>query len=495
MKIPNPPEATSLMTTARSFGSYDLAFALADLIDNSIHAEAKNIWISFTPSSHDVIVRVRDDGKGMSKDRLIEAMRPASANPEDYREPNDLGRFGWGMKSASLSQARVVSVVSWQNGKFTGARWDLDNLADWMMDVFVGEDAKALLDSGKVSSSGTEIIWSNSDRLCDPEMNLSVDERLNDKIAHAKRQLSLIFHRYLSGEGVSKLMIHMQGMEILPTDPFMRSHPSTQTLGEEKIQMHGDGELTVQPYILPHYSKLSHEEKETLGGPEGMVRTQGFYVYRNKRLIIYGTWFRLIPHGELSQLTRVRVDLPNSLDAQWKITVDKSDAQLPVVLRRRLREVVSKFSRKSIGVQRRRGVDFQTEGRLPIWKRNIHQGRVRYLINREHPMVIQLLNECDDSSNAYAVLRLVEAYLPADGLAKDVQEDSEKIVQAITDSDEFDSILTTCMINFLRDVSGTPKLDDFLRFMRNVEPFASQWKYSESYIRKHAADTWRLGNA
>ena len=107
--------------------------------------------------------------------------------------------------------------------------------------------------------------------------------------------------------------------------------------------------------MIPHYSKLNIKEKEDLGGDEGLVRNQGFYVYRNKRLIIYGTWFRLVPHGELSQLTRVRVDLPNTQDKDWKITLDKSDAQLPPVLRIRLRDFIKSFSQRSVKANRRRG--------------------------------------------------------------------------------------------------------------------------------------------
>ncbi|MBP5133810.1 ATP-binding protein, partial [Pseudomonas protegens] len=119
MKVLNPPLAKDLMSTARSFGSYDLAAALADLIDNSIKAKATRVEISFLPSQDDVIVRVRDDGVGMDRQMLMAAMRPASANPQAEREPDDLGRFGWGLKSASLSQARVLTVVSWQAGCLT----------------------------------------------------------------------------------------------------------------------------------------------------------------------------------------------------------------------------------------------------------------------------------------------------------------------------------------------------------------------------------------
>lgn len=103
MRISNPPSASALMATARSFGNYDLAAALSDLIDNSIQANARNVWVNFDPQDDDVTVRICDDGRGMEREVLIEAMRPASRNPEEKRDTLDLGRFGWGMKSASLS--------------------------------------------------------------------------------------------------------------------------------------------------------------------------------------------------------------------------------------------------------------------------------------------------------------------------------------------------------------------------------------------------------
>ena len=135
------------MTTARSFGSYDLAAALADLIDNSITARATEVDVSFEPGDSDVVVRIRDNGIGMARDTLQEAMRPASTNPDSPRDPEDLGRFGWGLKSASLSQARVLTVVSWRDGEVTAARWDIDDIDDWGMDLLSGDEASQLLAS------------------------------------------------------------------------------------------------------------------------------------------------------------------------------------------------------------------------------------------------------------------------------------------------------------------------------------------------------------
>jgi hypothetical protein len=494
LRIRNPPKASALMATARSFGNYDLAAALADLVDNSIHAGAKNVWISLDPEENDVTVRIRDDGCGMSDTALIDAMRPASKNPEEKREALDLGRFGWGLKSASLSQARVLTVVTWTQAGFNAARWDIDDLDDWAMDSFAGKEAAYLLGTTPCSDSGTEVIWTRCDRLFDAALDATLDERLNEKIFHARKQLSLIFHRYLAGEKGRHLAIHLQGTTLPPEDPFMAAHPATQSLDEERITVTASESIYVKPYVIPHFSKLSHQERLMLGGEEGLVRNQGFYVYRNSRLIIYGTWFRLVPHGELSQLTRVRIDLPNSLDAEWKITLDKSDAQLPVTLRRRLREIVQRFSKKSVAVHRRRGVDINFAEKSPVWKRNAHAGRIRYLINRDHPITRELLGGASDPFIASEAMKLIETCVPINGMATDASSDTAELVQAMTDPAEIDSLIHACMLSYLRQVDGAPSLKQFLAFVRQVEPFSGQWKYAESFIKEKVLKDWSLKN-
>lgn len=489
-RISNPPQPAALMATARSFGNYDLAAALADLIDNSIHAGATCVSVEFDPSENDVTVRIRDDGRGMRESELIAAMRPASANPEAERDKEDLGRFGWGLKSASLSQARVMTVVTWTSSGIFGARWDIDDIDAWGMDLFTGGDASELIDATDCGSTGTEVIWTRCDRLFDAGVNATTDERLNEKIGHARRHLSLVFHRYLAGEKSAPLKIVLQGEPLVPVDPFMVAHYATQTLGEERISVAGGKEISITPYIIPHFSKLSVHEREALGGDEGMVRNQGFYVYRNMRLIIHGTWFRLVPHGELSQLTRVRIDLPNCYDADWKITLDKSDAQLPVSLRSRLRDIVRKFGKRSTEVHRKRGTNIDLDDRSVIWKRNAHQGRIRYLINRDHPMIEQLLDE--GSVAATHALRIIEAGVPVEHLVRDSGGSVGELVQPVTDPDEYEALVHACFLSCVHRHGSMPTLRQFLAFARKIEPFASQWKYTESFVKERAIAKWRL---
>ena len=164
-------------------------------------------------------------------------------------------------------------------------------------------------------------------------------------------ELRLIFHRYLEGgeKGIKKIKIFFNDDEnsLDPINPFYQDHPATQDLDTETIIV-DQKKISVKPFILPHFSKLKASEVEKLAGKEGYVRNQGFYIYRNYRLIIRGTWFKIIPHGELVKLARIKVDIPNSLDVEWKITVDKSDAQIPIKIQKRL-ELIS-----TIKIQSRR---------------------------------------------------------------------------------------------------------------------------------------------
>jgi hypothetical protein len=458
------------MATARSFGNYDLAAALADLIDNSIKAKATLVDITFEPDDSDVVVRIRDDGTGMDLESLVIAMRPASGSPQDAREPDDLGRFGWGLKSASLSQARVLTVVSWCRGGVNAARWDIDNIDDWEMEVFEGIEAESLLAKPQTSESGTEVIWTHSDRVFDRDSRSSFDDSLTFAIAHASQRLSLVFHRYLTGEHSRRLTISINGRTLPPIDPFMAAHNATQTLDAEIIKTANGSVISIQPYVLPHFSKLTVEEQERLGGPEGMVRNQGFYVYRNKRLIIFGTWFRLVPHGELSQLTRVKVDLPNTVDTEWRITLDKSDAQLPEALKRRLQEVVKRFNRRSVLVHRKKGVSLDLPEIQSVWLRFVKNGQIRYRINRDHPMVANLLVSNSASDNADAVLRLLESYFPIEKFVFDANE--ARVNQCPTSTEEFESLIHQCVLNFLQNSDGELEVNEFLNFIRNVEPFS-----------------------
>ena len=488
MKVSNPPNPSALMATARSFGNYDLPAALADLIDNSIKAQSTLIDIEFVPVDNGVNVTVRDNGYGMSGEVLKKAMRPASSHPEDERSADDLGRFGWGMKSASLSQARVMKVVSWSDQGVFAAGWDIDDIEDWGMDYFEGGEALALLDIAPGTDSGTEIRWENTDRLLQDVGNNLFEHALTHMIAQSIDSLALTFHRYLVGESERKLAIRVNGAELPTLDPFLKSRPATQSMDKEIIQMAHGNQISLQPFVLPHFSKLTQEEQRRLGGAEGMVKNQGFYVYRNKRLIIYGTWFKLIPHRDITQLTRIQVDLPNSVDHDWRISLDKSGAQLPSELKVRLREVVKKFNRRSHLVHRKKGVSVNTLGRSPVWNRMVKNGLIKYSINRAHPMLSNLIThmeELGESFDVESILSLLESYFPTDSFLGDASKG--ELNQTMTNDEEFETLIMHAVVAYMQTHPVPHKITDLLMYLKPVEPFASHWIFVEEYIRNNAS--------
>jgi len=465
------------MMSARSFGNYDLAGALADLIDNSIKAGSRKIWINCLFNEGDPKVSIVDDGCGMSLAELRLAMRPASANPVDERSPDDLGRFGWGMKSASFSQCRKLTVLSRQGGESAGAVWDLDAIENWSMGLLSDEEITDLANENLGSDHGTEVLWSKCDRLS--EDGTMTSDVFNHLIAQTSNDLSLVFHRFLEGKANRpRLTIVLNGIELKAFDPFHSSHDATQPLETEHLPV-GDRLIVVKPYILPHFSKLRDQEHERLGGEEGFLRNQGFYVYRNDRLIIHGTWFRLAKYGELSQLIRVSVDIPNSMDDVWKITVDKRDAQLPAVLRNRLKQIVDGLKGKSSKVYRSKGGKIDTPGTVAIWSRSTRNNEIRYSINKEHPVIAQLLTG-EDAEAAAKVLRLIEQNFPIAAFADDAALRGSDIAPPASSREEMKHLLDATTPRMLTEVDGD--MEKLIEHLRSVEPFGANWPMVEEYL-------------
>ena len=238
---------------------------------------------------------ILDDGQGMDRDTLIEAMRPGSQNPLDSREENDLGRFGLGLKTASFSQCRKLTVVSSKNNIKTAALWDLDYVTeqnDWSLQLPEKEDLDSVYIVDNLEENGTLVIWENTDRILDDTVAEKTEYIVYEKIQDLQKHLEVVFHRYLAGK--DKISIYINDTQLKPFDPFFTSHSATDELQEEIISVNGE-KVHIQPYLLPHYTKVSAQDYEYYEGIGGYLKNQGFYVYRNRRLLIFGTWFRLIP--------------------------------------------------------------------------------------------------------------------------------------------------------------------------------------------------------
>jgi len=386
-EIPLPPFAPVLLESMRAIG-YSFQSALADIIDNSISAGAKIVDIRFSPYG-EPYVAIIDDGHGIRPQDFVAAMRHGSADPRAQRARSDLGRFGLGLKTASLSQCRRLTVVTRVNNTLTAKRWDLDVIGqreDWILLGLTQEAIRLLPHIGELeqSGTGTMILWQSFDRLSAGE--LSIESALGQRMDAARDHLALVFHRFLSPEKpYPPVRIVLNGNPVAALDPFLSSHRSTQALPEEQILIEGES-VKIAPFILPHISKLSIADLAIAGGEEGLRRNQGFYVYRNRRLITWGSWFRLIRQEEITKLARVRVDIPNTLDHLWTIDVRKSNAYPPQPVRDRLKTVVSRIAEGSRRVYTFRGRKATNDDVLHAWERLVTRGGVEYVINREHPL-------------------------------------------------------------------------------------------------------------
>lgn len=338
-----PPSASSLVASMRDLG-YSFETAIADLIDNSITAESSTLEIFCDLASDCPAIVIIDNGIGMKADEVVAAMRHGSTSPRKDRSSSDLGRFGLGMKTASFSQCRRMTVVSAQGGKISGAEWDLDlvdDRDDWVISVQEPQEIYGLPYVDRLRDNGTIVIWRTLDRLFENETGRKRDEIVNDKLDRLEKHLSLVFHRFISGEfkNRKKLAISINGHIVEPFDPFCRKNTATQILPEEIVKI-GEEIVRLQPFILPHHSKLTAREYDYYQSRSDFISNQGIYVYRDGRLIAWGDWFRIIAKGEKTKLARVQIDFPNSLDDSWIIDIKKSYVRAPQAVKERLRQIL-----------------------------------------------------------------------------------------------------------------------------------------------------------
>jgi hypothetical protein len=408
------PRPAALIQSMRAFG-YDLPTAVADIIDNSITAGAKHIWVHGEWNGEASSLSIIDDGSGMTADELVEALRPGSASPLGERDPKDLGRFGLGLKTASFSQATKLTVASKSSQGIVTRMWDLDYVGEtgeWRLLRTNSEAMDLLIPRLEKLKTGTIVLWENLDRL--PGVLDSDDS--DHFLAHLDRvrdHLAAVFHRFLSTP--SPLKMYLNGREIIPWDPFMEQNKSTRILPEEKIQFAGS-EITVRPYVVPHVSKLSQEDRRVGGGIKRWNAQQGFYVYRNKRLLVGGDWLGLgFVKEEHYKLARIRLDIPNSMDAQWSLDVKKSRATPPAPLKPDLRRIAEATRKEASEVYRHRaarGAQQQVAFSL-VWERSgSSENGFEYKINRDHPLIAEMLADKERGNEINRLLKLIEGTVP-----------------------------------------------------------------------------------
>jgi hypothetical protein len=426
------PRPSSLIESLRSVG-YSLPTAVADVIDNSVAAEARKVWVHFHWAGADSHISIMDNGHGMSEDELHEAMRPGSRSPLEDREASDLGRFGLGLKTASFSQCRTLSVLSRRKGRALTARtWDLDYVVkhnEWRL-LKTADCAAKLAAKLEELDCGTLVFWMHLDRVTQGENtgDTAAHNRFNDSIDSVRQHLALTFHRFIEDGSIK---IYLNGHEIVPWNPFLEAYTATYRTPEEVIPF-GNSEVHFRGYVLPHKDMLTPQEYAAAAGPAGWTAHQGFYVYRSKRLLVPGDWLRLgrpspWTKAEHYNLARIRLDLPNDTDSEWHLDVRKSTARPPSLIRERLTELAENIRGRARSVFVHRG---RYGTRIPPvdqlerpWETTTRNGKRVYRINRTHPAVkLALQSAGKNAPEMDALLRVLEETVPVQQIWLDVAE-------------------------------------------------------------------------
>jgi len=349
------PSAARLLNTMRDLG-YEFTNAVADIIDNSISAGASLVEVTIEAAGADSYIRIVDNGGGMSAAVISESMRLGSGG-RDYRA-DELGKFGLGLKTASLSQARSITVASRTNPDrkmFDVRVLDLDDVLRtdrWeIVHPAPGERPAAAIEPLQ-RGPGTVVLWNRLDRilnLTDP-YGTRAESVLGKYAERLDQHLGMVFERFLSGTAERSrsipLVLTINGRKVEAWDPFCLKE-RTEYLPEHTLKVAG-GHVRYRPYVVPPQREFSSDEAwKRAGGPNQWNRQQGLYVYRADRLIQSGGWSWLRGTEEHIKLARAALEFWPALDEKFEINISKMRVKIPEDLRDQLRGLISLLARQA----------------------------------------------------------------------------------------------------------------------------------------------------
>lgn len=422
------PPAKSLIFGIRSIG-YSFPTSVADIIDNSITAKATEISIYADPLDEPYFA-ILDNGLGMDYEELENAMTFGSDRSNKIDDELDLGRFGLGLKSASLSQCRKMTVISKEKNSINAMRYDLDEIEkqnDWILEILTDDEIAKMPCYEQLTKyeTGTLVIWQEFDKLEALATNFVTSFR--NAVADAKKHVELVFHYYYDS-----INIYFNSDKIEKRDPFLiNSAPRQQTGRTDIIPMDGSI-ITITPYTLPFANTLTSEEKKLLGNTN-IYDEQGFYIYRNKRLIIWGSWLHMNVRSELSKLARVKIEIPSTLDKEWSLDVKKSTAKIPDKIKDRIKASLEDSVHRSKKTTRFKGVKEQ-QFENKVWNRiNLRDGFVKYELNKDNPLYKTLSENLSDNDKKIldSFIFQIETGLPKYSIQNDTLDD----LKIVNDSD------------------------------------------------------------
>ena len=327
-----PPDPARVMEGLRDTG-YDFNTAIADIIDNSIAASASKVDILLQRDpSGEVFVYIADDGCGMDFEGLKNAMKYGSAERADKAS---LGKFGLGLKTASTAFCRCLSVISrGLDGVTRKVQWDLDHIAQtgaWnLRQPDISEDEQEYLDGTAGSGTGTLVVWEKIDRLLNDYKTKSAAKTALSRIEQALEfHIAMVYQRFLDENDTraTNISITLNGRKMKPWDPFCKGEKNQTVLYSEDLEIDMPDAietpvLTINAVLIPRKDEFSSSEAAVKAKVSNDM--QGFYVYRENRLIHYGDWMGMFmkePHGTL---LRVELSFDHMLDEAFHVDIKKS---------------------------------------------------------------------------------------------------------------------------------------------------------------------------
>jgi hypothetical protein len=439
-----PPKPKATINSFKSFG-YSLNTAVSDIIDNSIAAKANNVIINTVWKGKDSYITITDNGYGMDLDSLINALTPGSKDPEEERSLDDLGRFGMGLKSASFSQAKRLTVLTkTEKAEFIHRAWDLDYISDdWILLNYIS-------DNGFIAdfpfTSGTTILWENLYSLVPQDFSNDNERKYKEFFYHQveslRKHLELIFHKYLE---VGDLDIILNNTKVEGWNPFIGGKVGV--VANEQI---ADG-VKVKIHILPHVSNLDPNDLKKRIEYErlDLIKYQGFYLYRNRRLLTFGGWQGFYKNDEFSKLARVELNIDNKYDSEWAIDILKSKASAPLNVLEQLKSYARLARESSAAVYKSRGKKKLKKIKKndkyeysPIWKTYEKDNLAIYEINQKHYYLEKLLKQKSISPTELKnAINLISGSIPVDDIIYFQNRDSN--LNEMRERPKFDNALQT----------------------------------------------------
>lgn len=427
-----PPKA--LIKGLRSIG-YSFSTAVADLIDNCISAGATEININSDPLAKEPYFCILDNGCGMDEPELENAMLFGSNRDNKFDHELELGRFGLGLKSASLSQCRKFIVVSKKSSEINALAFDLDVVEEKNKLFLEKYSEKELIQLPHVNElcsleSGTLVIWTKFDKIQGSARKF--EDSFRNLVADSKKHVEMVFHRFYDS-----LSIYYNGKRIEERDPFLLASQGRQQTGRVTPVMVDGQKVLITPYTLPFTNTLTMEEKNLLGNPKSIFDDQGLYLYRNHRLIAWGSWMRMGIKSEFNKLARVQIDIPSTLDSVWMLDVKKSSANIPDKIKQKIKTAIEDSIVRSRRTTRFPGVKEQAVT-CKVWDRiKEHDGKIRYEISRNTPSIVALYQCLGNNERNLLDIALsqIESYLPKYSISND-NIDSLLIANANDDIEE-----------------------------------------------------------